>query len=154
MIDSLENMISAVEEWIESDHLFVMTEVRKLEKEILDLNRDQLWDDGRGHDGQPIASGRQYSTRTVQQKMREGKPFKHVTLHDTGDFHDDFFIGYDDVGQFASEFFIESKDQKTPDLVTDWGSTIFGLDDTSITILTEDHLRPALIQSFRSHIIG
>ena len=82
--------------------------LREIEKFILDLNRDQLYDKGEIDVTSP-GKREQYAPSTIRQKKRKAKYKKteFVTLRWEGDFYDSFKIII-----FKNEFMIAAKDLK------------------------------------------
>lgn len=100
--------------------------VKQYESEIIDLNtEEQLFRLGQLRTGKKIQPG--YRPFTVEIKRQRGQPVDRVTLQDTGEFYEGFFIEYS-----ANFFFITSSDPKTQDLVNRYGSEIFGLSEKSL----------------------
>ena len=124
---------------------FVVDEAKEEEKFILDLNRDQLYNDGTDYKPTPIG---QYAASTVQYKARTGQRYDHITLHDSGAFHASFFVVYD-----VDEFTIFSDDDKTPELISRYGPEVLGLTSDNLKLLI-DHLRPAVVDQFRKKMLS
>lgn len=85
----------------------------------LQLNRDQMFS-GIRSDGSEITP--KYRPLTVFLKAQEGRPTDRVTLNDTGSFYRYFILRIQ-----GDEFYIDSTDDKSTKLKTDYGEKIFGL---------------------------
>ena len=81
--------------------------------EICELNSDkQLYEKGENALGVSIDTYRPYAPLTIEIKTMKGQPTDRVTLKDTGDFYESFFISADNEG-----FFIDATDWKRNELV-------------------------------------
>jgi hypothetical protein len=109
--------------------------------EICELNSDkQLYEKGENAMGVSIDTYRPYEPLTIEIKTIKGQPTDRVTLKDTGDFYESFFISADNEG-----FFIDATDWKRDELVEKYGAEIFGLTDKNKTYLAKEILLPELI---------
>lgn len=100
----------------------------------LDLNTDsQLFDKGIDANGNLLPGP--YAPFTIDIKGLKGQPTDRITLKDSGDFHESFFMS-------ATKFpiVIDATDSKRNELVGEWGEDIFGLTDESQSSLNEDIL--------------
>jgi hypothetical protein len=107
------------------------------ERYMADLNATQL-SEGLRSDGHDIIP--EYAKLTIQ--IKEGKSglagvTDHVTLFDTGDFYDAM---YAEVQGAEIEF--GSKDEKSKKLQEKYTDKIYGLDDTSKTVLGRREVAP------------
>jgi hypothetical protein len=108
--------------------------VQENDNVAIDLNTDsQLFDKGIDSRGNLLPGP--YAPFTIDIKGLKGQPTDRITLRDTGDFHDSFFM---DAGSFPIK--IDASDSKTSELKSDWGEDIFGLTDESL-------------EEFRKHIL-
>jgi len=113
----------------------VIREDKKVQKEILDLNRwAQLFRKGINSDGISLSSIRPeggYTFYTIQLKREKAQRTDHVTLRDSGSFYDSFTI------KASNDFFeIDANPNKdTTNLFDEWGEDILGLTDESKEIL-------------------
>lgn len=113
--------------------------VRLHEHTILDLNtQDQLFDKGVTREGQPIEPP--YQQLTVSIKRQTGQPTDRVTLKDTGDFHQSFFIAYG-----GDSFSIGATDSKARKIERKYGSEIYGLTDSNLTIAINE-MKPDIFE--------
>ncbi len=114
--------------------------VKEFEPEIIDMATSQLWE-GNLATGNPIEPS--YHPITIELKNISGLPSDRVTLFQTGDFHDSFFIAYG-----SNSFSIGATDEKTEKLERKYGSNIFGLDDKNLQE-TIDMIKPQFLEKFR-----
>lgn len=140
-----DRLINALETFEDNEQEIVLDLVQKFEKQILDMNREQLWKGARA-DWSDIRP--KYRPFTVKMKKFKGQPFQRVTLKDTGAFYADLYIDYG-----PDYFKIWSEDEKTQKLVSKYGSGIFGLSDNDILRLTKI-FRPLLIKQLKELING
>lgn len=115
------------------------------EKEILDLNREQLYEFGHNPLGISIGS---YSPKTISIKKEKGQPYDRVTLRDTGDFYAAFHLKVDKAG-----FSISSTDWKTGELLDKYGN-VFGLTTENRLHVTWHFLFPFLLNFVKKSIYG
>lgn len=95
------------------------------DKIALNLNRDsQLFEQGIDSKGNPISP--EYTPFTVEMKRFSNQPSDRVTLRDTEDFHNSFFM---DASKFPIR--IDATDSKTSELKGKYGEDIFGLTEDS-----------------------
>ena len=92
------------------------------EPEAIDANISQMYDGGIKSDGTIIG---EYSNYTKSVKQMKGQKTEFMTLRDTGDFHDGMYFKTI-TAEYAE---ISSRDNKTTDLVSEFGIEIFGLTD-------------------------
>lgn len=108
----------------------------------------QLFMEGlRGEDGAFLMDVHPYHPYTIQVKMEKGQPTDRVTLRDTGDFHDSFFIEYGDA-----EFLITASDWKTEELMEKYGEGIMALSDENLKGLRSGIIRPGLLEKLKETI--
>ena len=95
--------------------------IRENEDVVIEMNiDDQLYVQGVNRNGVSISDYAPYSMLTLEIKSLKGQPTDRVTLQDTGDFHNSFFIDYGN-----ESFEIKATDWKTEDLVMKYGQEIF-----------------------------
>lgn len=110
------------------------------ETEIVEMNsEDQLYEKGVTATGVSIESFAPYSNYTIEIKQMKGQPTDRVTLRDTGDFHNAFYLEID-----KDKFEIWSHDWKARTLVDLYGWDIFGLTPDNIKDLEQYILLPQL----------
>lgn len=113
---------------------------------ILDMNTEsQLYEKGIRRDGQKITPG--YGPLTIQIKRVQGQPTNRVTLRDTGDFQEEFFIHYTPDG-----FEIKSGDWKAPMLKQHYGDEIMGLTDENYRDLAINYVLPEINRIIRDRL--
>ena len=96
---------------------------------IIGLNtRNQLFDEGIDSEGQTLG---EYTPFTKGRKQEKGLPFDRITLYDTGEFYDSFYIKPVNDG---FEIIADPVKDDT-DLFTDYGKEILGLTSESKDIL-------------------
>jgi hypothetical protein len=84
----------------------------------------------------------EYAQYTIERKKEKGQPYDHVTLHDTGRFHEKMYVKKEKMNlvetynSYSSEFTIGSKDKKEVMLIREWGSDIFGLTPMNMKTLS------------------
>ena len=104
--------------------------LKETKEQIIDLNLDQLYKDGKDGDGNTIAP--YYTAFTVMVKTYKGQRTDHVTLKDTGQFYRSFDIRFNSLS-----FEIFATDGLTSDLMDKYGKAIFGLNEKSLKELQE-----------------
>lgn len=97
---------------------------------ILDRNRQQMFS-GMRSDGSEISPP--YTPLTKFLKAQKGQPFDRVTLNDTGSFYRLMFLTVRN-----GAFIIDSRDDKSEELQTKYGETIFGVNQQNINDLAPD----------------
>jgi hypothetical protein len=109
------------------------------EELIVSLNVDQQDVEGVNNKGEPIRPP--YAPSTIRYKRRKGQPTDHVTLHDTGRFHDTFQIRYD-----ADGFELYASDAKQIYLRKRYGNEIYGLTDEAARELADEVYQPRMLE--------
>ena len=110
---------------------------------------DQLYRRGVNGRDEKIWSYAPYAPSTIAAKRRKGQPTRRVTLRDTGDFHNAFYVVYEQDG-----FYVTSADKKTQWLVPKYGEAIFRLTDKNFTRILRSHVRKELQKRVRAAIRG
>ncbi len=107
---------------------------RIVQEEIVRLNTDeQLFEEGINAEGVKLTTiGGDYAPVTVLKKRAEGLPFNRVTLFDTGEFYDSFYVK---VGDTYFDIVADTAKEGGTDLRDRWGEEILGLTDESIAAL-------------------
>lgn len=103
---------------------------------------DQLYDKGITATGVSIWDYAPYSPVTIQYKQEEGQPYDRVTLRDTGEFHQSFYLQIDN-----EKFAFDAEDWKTRELLRQYGDEIMGLTDYNIQRLEDEILLPELMRT-------
>lgn len=114
---------------------------------ILELNRDQLNDQGVNSKGEEIFSYAPYSPYTIKRKQRKGQPTDRVTLRDTGKFQAGFKLVVT-----PGSYRVTSDDKKTSLLVEKYGPYIFGLTSENRDKLITDRILPAIFEQIQNSI--
>lgn len=107
---------------------------------ILELNKEQLHDDGVRSDGSLIG---QYSEFTKIMKKRKGQRYDHITLRDRGDFYRSFKLGFKDNELIFDAKAVKMNKGKKTDLFQKYGIDVMGLTDENkeyVLILLKDEI--------------
>lgn len=122
-----------------------------IQKEIVELNQDQLYEQGVFADGTPTGD---YSPNTIEGtssypgKKEKGQRYDHITFKDTGALYDTMRFK-----NGATEFDIEGNTVKDGvDLEDRYGKPITGLTDKSVGEV-RDFVKPILIDKTREAIL-
>ena len=108
------------------------------------VTEEQLYEKGEDGDGEFLADSQPYRPMTISIKRIKGQPTNRVTLKDTGDFHESFYI------EFQSEWFeIKAKDWKSDELQDRYGDAIMALNDENITDMVQNYIAPAIMEKFK-----
>lgn len=147
-LSTIHGLIDRVNDFREQLETFALVNscVDEKEKDIVQLNIDQLYDLGQNSLGVSLGA---YAPMTVRLKQEKGQPYDRVTLRDTGDFHRGFYLRKTGEG-----FEITSSDDKTQLLMRDWGKSIFGLDDESMETLKQRIILPYILDKLYQIIYG
>lgn len=122
----------------------ILATVRANEEIVLDMNtEDQLFERGVDRNNEPLNKKNPYSPITLQIKRQKGQPTGRVTLRDSGDFHESFYIKYT-----SDSFEIRASDFKYGDLVDKYGA-IDGLTADNLQDLLRNYILPDLIRHLR-----
>jgi len=145
MIASIEQKIQALRSFQANAEKTAIELVKGHEAEVLDANtQEQLFEKGETATGAPVEPG--YRPFTVSIKRQKGQPTNRVTLRDTGDFHDSFFVNYGD-----NYFAIGARDDKVEKLERKYGKEIFGLNEENLQDLI-NRIKPEMIGKFREKV--
>ena len=102
--------------------------VRDNDNILIDMNaQDQLYAKGVNRLGVRIDEYQPYRPLTIQVKIEKRQPYDRVTLKDTGEFYDSFY-----VETAEDRFYIKASDEKTNWLIKKYGAEIFGLTNDSL----------------------
>jgi hypothetical protein len=119
--------------WLRVRSAAINSAVKKHEKQVLDLNRnDQLYDRGVDNFGGRLSPD--YAPSTIRKKGKKGQPTDRVTLRDTGVFHRSFFLNYrsDEI-----EFMAEANTKRRDFSLLSWLKSRYG---KGILGLTEENI--------------
>lgn len=117
---------------------------------IIDLNaEEQLFEKGENSLGVKISDYAPYSPITIEIKREKGQPTNRVTLRDTGDFEESFFLN---IG--SDSFRISATDEKTSQLIRKYGKDIFGLNEENKNELLNSYIKPAIEKMIKKYMNG
>ncbi|QEA10465.1 hypothetical protein BARC2635_0053 [Bacteroides phage Barc2635] len=111
--------------------------VRDNDNILIDMNaQDQLYAKGVNRLGVRIDEYQPYRPLTIQVKIEKRQPYNRVTLKDTGEFYDSFY-----VETAEDRFYIKASDEKTNWLIKKYGAEIFGLTSDSLAEFINDYVK-------------
>lgn len=111
--------------------------VRDNDNILIDMNaQDQLYAKGVNRLGVRIDEYQPYRPLTIQVKIEKRQPYDRVTLKDTGEFYDSFY-----VETAEDRFYIKASDEKTNWLIKKYGDEIFGLTNDSLAEFINDYVK-------------
>lgn len=111
--------------------------VRDNDNILIDMNaQDQLYAKGVNRLGVRIDEYQPYRPLTIKVKIEKRQPYDRVTLKDTGEFYDSFY-----VETAEDRFYIKASDEKTNWLIKKYGVEIFGLTNDSLAEFINDYVK-------------
>lgn len=111
--------------------------VRDNDNILIDMNaQDQLYAKGVNRLGVRIDEYQPYRPLTIQVKIEKRQPYDRVTLKDTGELYDSFY-----VETAEDRFYIKASDEKTNWLIKKYGAEIFGLTNDSLAEFINDYVK-------------
>lgn len=111
--------------------------VRDNDNILIDMNaQDQLYARGVNRLGVRIDEYQPYRPLTIKVKIEKRHPYDRVTLKDTGEFYDSFY-----VETAEDRFYIKASDEKTNWLIKKYGAEIFGLTNDSLAEFINDYVK-------------
>lgn len=111
--------------------------VRDNDNILIDMNaQDQLYAKGVNRLGVRIDEYQPYRPLTIQVKIEKRQPYDRVTLKDTGEFYDSFY-----VETAEDRFYIKASDEKANWLIKKYGAEIFGLTNDSLAEFINDYVK-------------
>lgn len=111
--------------------------VRDNDNILIDMNaQDQLYAKGVNRLGVRIDEYQPYRPLTIQVKIEKRQPYDRVTLKDTGEFYESFY-----VETAEDRFYIKASDEKTNWLIKKYGAEIFGLTNDSLAEFINDYVK-------------
>ena len=143
-MNKIDNLITRLKKFDANFDNEVIEATKLSEAEIIDYNVEQL-DNGINGDGTDIEPP--YTAKTIQIKRFKRQPTNRVTLKDTGDFHDSFFVVWN-----VDKFYLSASDEKTDKLERKYSRYIFGLTDNNLQDVI-DLVKPDLIERFKKIIL-
>lgn len=148
-IIDLKNRVITFNEGLVSG-MYIQRIIMDNEAYIVDLNaQDQLYEEGVNRLGVSIMDYAPYRPLTIAIKEQKGQPTNRVTLRDTGDFENSFYL---EVGD--KQFEVKASDWKTESLIKKYGRQILGLTDENISSLIWDYIYPDLMEKAREVILN
>lgn len=122
--------------------------IRENEAFIIDaVAYEQLFEKGVNKLGVSISDYAPYSPETVRIKTMKGQPTDRVTLEDTRDFKDSFYVDIDESG-----FELLARDSKSDKLLSKYGSGVMGLTEENLEELMQVYIKPEFIQRIKDYI--
>lgn len=119
--------------------------IRSIEKEIVELNKNQIFEDSKDIHGNPIGFY-SYATEVITKgRKKKGEPFDGF---DAGDFLKGFYMQ-----EYAGVLRFNSSDPKTSTILKseNWLSDdLFGLSDDNLKKVVTEKLLPFFIQNIRN----
>ena len=106
MLESLKRVCNNVKRLDENKILKEIFDDKDLQTDIINLNKDQMYEEGVDAKGQQLG---EYSVYTKMIKQKKGQRIDHITLKDTGAFYDSIKI------RSEKESIVVSADMKKPD---------------------------------------
>lgn len=111
--------------------------VRDNDNILIDMNaQDQLYAKGVNRLGVRIDEYQPYRPLTIQVKIEKRQPYDRVTLKDTGEFYDSFYVETSE-----DRFYIKASDEKANWLIKKYGAEIFGLTNDSLAEFINDYVK-------------
>lgn len=136
MISGLINKFKKVGEELDTGEIAKKI-VRDNDNILIDMNaQDQLYAKGVNRLGVRIDEYQPYRPLTIQVKIEKRQPYDRVTLKDTGEFYDSFY-----VETAEDRFYIKASDEKTNWLIKKYGAEIFGLTNDSLAEFINDYVK-------------
>ena len=148
---NLRAKLSAINDGLRDNTLVIASLSKPInEAQICELNSEQqLYDYGVNALGVEISSYQPYAPTTVYEKELKGQPSDRVTLRNKRDFHGSFFVKFGKVG-----LTIDATDSKRDKLVSKYGKQIFGLTQESKTYVSNEILKPELLDEIKATLYG
>ena len=148
---NLRAKLSAINDSLRDNTLVIASLSKPInEAQICELNSEQqLYEYGVNALGVDISDYQPYAGLTVYAKGLKGQPSDRVTLRDNGDFHGSFFVKFGKVG-----LAIDATDSKRDKLVSKYGKQIFGLTPESKTYVSNEILKPELLDEIKAILYG
>lgn len=111
--------------------------VRDNDNILIDMNaQNQIYAKGVNRLGVRIDEYQPYRPLTIKVKIEKRQPYDRVTLKDTGEFYDSFY-----VETAEDRFYIKASDEKTNWLIKKYGAEIFGLTNDSLAEFINDYVK-------------
>ena len=148
---NLRAKLSAINDSLRDNTLVIASLSKPInEAQICELNSEQqLYDYGVNALGVDISDYQPYAPLTIGIKRSKGQPSDRVTLRDNGDFHGSFFVKFGSDG-----LAMDTTDSKRDKLVRKYGKQIFGLTPESKTYVSNEILKPELLDEIKAILYG
>ena len=148
---NLRAKLSAINDSLRDNTLVIASLSKPInEAQVCELNSEQqLYEYGVNALGVEISSYQPYAPTTVYDKELNGQPSDRVTLRNKGYFHGSFFVKFGKDG-----LAIDATDSKRDKLVGKYGKQIFGLTPESKTYVSNEILKPELLDEIKAILYG
>jgi hypothetical protein len=145
-MDSIKNMVRRLRDFDNNLDKIVIEQAAKFERDILNWNKEQLYAgiDAKENDLQPDYTRH---TKIIKQGKTPPQPTDRVTLYDTGDFYNSFFLI-----NAGTQLEVYATDWKRNKLFKKYGPELFGLIDQFKQDLI-GKVEPLMINEFRKRIL-
>lgn len=144
MITNLLDRVKKVKEALDAGRI-AKEIVRDNDNILIDMNaQDQLFDKGVNRLGVRIDEYRPYSPFTIKVKIEKRQPYDRVTLKDTGEFYDSFY-----VETAEDRFYIKASDEKADWLIKKYGAEIFGLTNEALAEFINDYVKDEAVKKVK-----
>ncbi len=117
-------------------HLFIEKVIEDKQGWLLKDYKLRLFNKGENADGSLIGL---YEPSTIRHKKYKGQRSSFVTLRDTGDFYRGMYLEYE-----KGKLTVNSFDEKTGDIVEQYGKEIFELSEAEVTKFVKDYIQPEI----------
>jgi hypothetical protein len=149
MITTLLDRVKKVKEALDTGRI-AKEIVRDNDNTLIDMNaQDQLFAKGVNRLGVRIDEYRPYSPSTIKVKIKKRQPYDRVTLKDTGEFYDSFYVETSE-----DRFYIKASDEKTVWLIKRYGVEIFGLTNESLAEFINDYVKDEAAKKVKEILNG
>lgn len=144
MITNLLDRVRKVKEALDAGKI-AKEIVRDNDNILIDMNtQDQLFAKGVNRLGVRMDEYRPYSPSTIKVKIRKRQPYDRVTLKDTGEFYDSFY-----VETAEDRFYIKASDEKKVWLINRYGAEIFGLTNEALAEFINDYVKDEAVKKVK-----
>ena len=146
-ITDLRNRVTELKNGLDSG-AWLRNIIMNNEAVICDMNaKGQLYEKGVNTYGVPILDYMPYTPYTIEVKTIKGQPADRVTLRDTGEFHESFYVEATDT-----QFVVKAHDWKTEKLIRKYGREILGLTRENLDELIKKYIYPELLDKAKETI--
>lgn len=145
-MDRLNQLIANFKDLEAHMNDYIIEVLRNNDNVIVEMNsEEQLYEQGITRDGKSIASYAPYSPITIEIKKEKGQPTNRVTLRDEEDFHESFYVIFNN-----DSFEVYAADWKVETLKVYYGDEILGLTDENLIELARQYVLPELIKKIKA----